>query len=348
MIVDKKFCASSFLIYRVIVDEEKCFSHEFPFRYEAFPMDRKKIRTSEELFFFLKEQMEINTKGKKCGIALSGGIDSAILLNFMPPNSIAYTFKCIVPGVEVTDESIVAKKYIDYVKPQGMLHKIIPIYWEDMTDLSVLLMRRKGAPIHSIEVQIYKAAMQAKADGCDVFIFGETADCIYGGHSQLLARDWTFGEFVDRWSFVPAYKVLKDSEMILEPYIEYEKDGYMDVPHFLTYFESRASLNSYINACELAGMDLYAPYAHTIMGTELDLNRVRMGENKYLIREVFRKLYPDFVVPDKTPMPRPMGEWLKNWEGPIRSEFWPHCTDNMTGDQKWLVWILEKFLNLIE
>lgn len=37
-------------------------------------------------------------------------------------------------------------------------------------------MRHKKAPIHSIEVQIYKADLQAKADGIDTIIFGEAAD----------------------------------------------------------------------------------------------------------------------------------------------------------------------------
>lgn len=44
-------------------------------------------------------------------LVLSGGIDSAILAKFMPKGSIAYTFKCVVPGVQVTDETVIASKY---------------------------------------------------------------------------------------------------------------------------------------------------------------------------------------------------------------------------------------------
>ena len=47
-------------------------------------------------------------------------------------------------------------------------------------------------------------------------------------------------------------------------------------------------------------------------------------------------------------MPRPVNEWFAKWKGPTRPEFIPHCTDNMTGDQKWMVWSLERYLNLIE
>ena len=103
-----------------------------------------------------------------------------------------------------------------------------------------------------------------------------------------------------------------------------------------------------MNATRMAGIELIVPYAYTKMKNPLDLGRVRRGENKYLIREVFSRLYPGLEIPPKTPMPRPMNEWLSDWGGPVRSEFWPHCTDHMTGDQKWLVWSLEKFLNMVD
>ena len=144
------------------------------------------------------------------------------------------------------------------------------------------------------------------------------------------------------------YKVLKDSELLLDPIKKYEKNGYIDVPEFLTDYEVKASYNSYINSCKLAGIKFYSPYAETIMGNKLDLQRVRKGENKYIIRELFHRLYSNMDIPPKTPMPRPMNEWFEKWEGPKREEFWPNCTDNMTGDQKWLVYILEKWLNMLE
>lgn len=86
----------------------------------------------------------------------------------------------------------------------------------------------------------------------------------------------------------------------------------------------------------------------TYLDAPIDYQRIRSGETKYLVREAFRKLYPDLEMPEKTPMPRPVNEWFKDWEGPKRPEFFPHCTDNMTGDQKWMVWCLERFLNLPE
>lgn len=334
-------------MYRIIVDRTRCFAPGVTPEWRDFPSPRRPIRTSDELLAALRERVAQALDGKKVGLALSGGIDSAILLRLMPDDTVAYTFKCVVPGVETVDETPRAKVYLEQAGRSDVAHKVVPVYWEDMLELSDPLMMRKGAPIHSIEVQICKAAQQAKADGCDVFVFGETADCIYGGHSNLLARDWTFGDFVDRWSFVQPYKVLRDFDVDLGPYRDYERDGYIDVLPFLSFFEAPASLNSYMNACGLAGMQLEVPYAHTVMADPLDFERVRRGENKYLVREVFARLYPGLDVPPKTPMPRPMDEWLAGWEGPVRPEFWPRCTDGMTGDQKWLVFALERFMNLV-
>ena len=58
---------------------------------------------------------------------------------------------------------------------------------------SDMLMLQKGAPLHLIEVQIHKVALQAKRDGIETMIFGEAADAVYGGQSNILSRDWKVG-----------------------------------------------------------------------------------------------------------------------------------------------------------
>ena len=344
MIVDKKYCASSFLMYRTIADRNKIFADGIIPYYGAMPENRVPVHNSEELYETLKLKISKICKNKKAAICLSGGIDSAILAKFMPEGSIAYTFKCVVPGVQVIDETQRASLY---AKECNLQHRVIEIYWDDFNKYVPKLMLHKGAPIHSIEVQIYKAAQQAKNDGFDTLIFGESADCLYGGLSNILSKDWTFGEFVDRYSFVKPYYVLKESELVLEPYKKYCKDGYIDVHDFYSNAFFNESVNSYLNACKLANVEFFSPYAETILAEPLDLSRIRSGENKYLVREVFNRLYKEFDIPPKTPMPRPMNEWLKEWKGPSRPEFIPNCVDNMTGDQKWLVWALEKYFNLI-
>jgi len=282
-------------------------------------------------------------RGGGIALALSGGIDSAILAKFMPKDSIAYTFKCIVPGIKTTDETVLAAKY---AKECGLNHKIVEIYWDDFEKYSPLLMIHKKAPIHSIEVQIYKAFLQAKADGIKTLIFGEAADAVFGGLSSLLSKDWLIGEFIERYSFVLPFYALKEPMLNLEPFKQLETNGIIDPHNFITNVFINESVGSYIHACSVLGMNIGLPYAESFFACDINYEKIRRGENKYLVREVFERLYPDFVIPEKTPMPRPMNEWLKDWSGPVRKEFWPHCAQNMTGDQKWLLWSLEKYMDL--
>lgn len=342
--IDKRYCMSSFLSFRTIADSKKSFSKVVPYLYRD-DFDKILVKNDSDLGVALEKQIRKATSEKKTALALSGGIDSAILARFMPEGSKAYTFQCIVPGMEVANEVPQAKKY---AQGCNLNHEIVEIYWEDFEKYAPLLMEHKGAPIHSIEVQIYKAAKRAKDSGYDAIIFGESADLNYGGLSGLMSKEWKIGEFIDRYNYVQPFHVLKDFELITEPYWEYEKDGYVDVFEFCRGFFLREAMGSYTNACECAGIELVCPYVHTRLAVPIDYERIRSGENKYIIRDLFKRLYPRYTIPVKLPMPRATNEWLSNWDGPKRSEFWPHCTDNMTGDQKWLVWALERYLNLIE
>lgn len=267
------------------------------------------------------------------------------MAKYMPRNSKAYTFQCIVPGKEVTNEVPQAQKYAEEC---GLQHEVIEIYWEDFEKYAPILMKHKGAPIHSIEVQIYKAALKAKEDGFESIIFGESADLNYGGLSGLMSKDWTVGEFIDRYSYVKPYHVLKQFDLITEPITRYEKDGFVNTQEFCRGFFLNEAMGSYTNACQCAGIQLETPYVNTWLAAPMDIERIRAGENKYIIRDLFKKLYPGFAIMPKLPMPRATDEWLGNWEGPKRPEFWPNCTKNMTGDQRWLVYALEQFLNLID
>lgn len=345
MIVDKRYCMSSFLMLRTIYDHNRTFAEGVVPRFFEKNADREPVMNSRELEAALKRQVELACAGGKTALALSGGIDSAVLARFMPKGSVAYTFKCVVPGIQVVDESPAAARYAEAC---GLEHRVVEIYWEDFEALAPVLMKHKGAPIHSIEVQICKASMRALAEGFDTIIFGESADLNYGGLDGLLSRDWTVPDFIERYAYVMPYRALKDSEIVAQPFLEYSHDGYIDIHEFDRHPFYVEAMGSYQNATETAGIRLATPYSKTYMGVPMDYERIRRGENKYLVREVFGRLYPGFNAPKKIPMPRPMNEWMKDWAGPVRDEFWPHCVNGMTGDQKWLVWALEKFLDIIE
>lgn len=344
--VDRTYCASSYLMYRTIADPNRCFSNQL--NTNLYRRDKCKIfevYNDDDLANALQVQINTITKTRKTAIALSGGIDSAVMAKYMPEGSKAYTFQCIVPGKKVTDEVPQAKRYADECKLQ---HEVIEIYWEDFEEYAPVLMKHKGAPIHSIEVQIYKAALKAKADGFDSIIFGESADLNYGGLSGLMSKDWKVGEFIDRYSYVQPYWVLKEFNLITEPITRYEENGYINTQEFCRGFFLNEAMGSYTNACECAGIHLETPYVNTWLATPIDIERIRSGENKYIVRDLFKKLYPNFNIMPKLPMPRATDEWLTGWGGPNRPEFWPNCTNNMTGDQKWMVYALEKFLNLLD
>ncbi len=340
---DKGYCMSSFLMFRKIMDDHKDFSGRKHVLYQD--RERTPICDSHQLEAFLKQRVTDICRERKVALALSGGIDSAILAKFMPRGSIAYTFRCLVPGVQVTDESEAARAYAEEC---GLRHKVVDIYWEDFERYAPVLMTHKNAPIHSIEVQIYKAALQARQDGLDGIIFGENADILYGGMDGLLAKDWLFGEFVERYSYVLPHRVLKRPQLILEPFRKYERDGHIDPHSFVTDVFRLEAMGTYTNAMATAGLEAICPYAETCLAVPIDYRRIRAGDAKYLVREVFRRLYPGREIPKKVPMPRPMDEWFKDWGGPVREEFLPHCTDGMRGDQKWMVWALEKYLDMLE
>jgi asparagine synthetase B (glutamine-hydrolysing) len=341
--IDKIYAMSSFLQFRAVYDTDVKFAEhiDLPRRADTtFAANRKPISTSGRLYEHIKKFIERETSSGKAALALSGGIDSAICAKFMPKGSAAYTFKCVVPHKQVTDETAKAKQFCDI---NELEQRVVEIYWEDYETLSSELFRYIRSPFHSIDVQIYKAALQAKRDGFDTLIFGQGADLIYGGFDKLLSKNWTLGEFIERYSCVMPYKALKNFVVITEPYTKYEKNGYIDLHNFLDNHLFWEDIHSYYNSCAAAGVRFAGAYMDTVH-KPLDIERVRGGESKYLVREVFKRLYPDIELAAKNPMPRPVDEWLENWDGPKRPEFWENCHVNMSGDQKYYVWVLEKFL----
>ncbi len=340
MVIDPVFCMNSFLTYRAIVDQNRSFSPEVPALFYRHRVPRRSICSAQELDRHLRSAMNKALAQGPVALMLSSGMDSAILASYLPEGTQTYTLHCQADaGI---DETADARRY---ALRNGLKHKIIPVTWQDYETYALPLMRRKGCPIHSLEVQVYKAALQAKEDGIQTLIFGETADILYGGHSQLLSRDWNLEQFTQRFSFVDVHKVLRCPMTIQAPILPHVgSDGKVDVFRFLNAFEYDVSLGFYNNACSLAGVSFFSPYSSTFLGLPLDQERIRNGESKYLIRELFRNTYPDLPVPNKTPLPRPMAQWLKNWTGPLHSVILPDHIPELTGDQKWYVYALNQFL----
>ena len=178
---------------------------------------------------------------------------------------------------------------------------------------------------------------------------GKAALALSGGMDKLLAKDWDFDDFVKRYTFTDPADVLENPVDVSYLFERYRHGDKINFLQFMDDIFSIESSSSYLNAFETAQMDYFDPYANLEMSVSLDLYRVRTGEPKYLIRELFAKKYPDIPVPDKIPMPRPVDFYFADWKGPTRSEFKPNLDmKKFTGNQKWQLYCLERFLNLFD
>ena len=345
--VNKDFCLSSFMAFRYIwkdgVDFAEGFQHT---NYRPMNVkDRVPVNTSEDIDLEIQKQFDVlYKKYNNIGILLSGGMDSANLAAYLKPGSHAYTFTSVSGEFDADVER--AQKYC---MKFHLHHHLINITMDDYQKYTPIVMRHKFAPVHSIEPQIYKAAILAKNDGVQLMIVGESADLIFGGMDKLITPEWTFESFAKRYTFLDPYLVLNhpvNQSELFERYRKGEED--IDVLKFMDEVFSIESSSSYMNAFGAAWMPYYDPYAKLIMATPLDMTRIRNGEPKYLVRGLYAIKYPEMEIPFKIPMPRPVDAIFKNWEGPGASEFRKDIPlEKLTGNQKWQLWCAELFLSML-
>ena len=343
--INKNFCMSSYLAFRYIEREGMDFYEGL--HHENIPLADSGsftyVRTAAEIDVAIRKVFD-SLKGEKLGICLSGGMDSAILAAYMPGCD-AYTFRFL--GGEYQKEELARAEY--YAQYYGLNLHYVDIDWNTVQSCLDPVMRSKHAPVHSIEPQLYQAALQAKTDGVTRLIVGESSDLIFGGMDQLLSKDWTVEDFAKRYTFLDPALVLKQPEDMSYLYERYRQGEKINFLQFMDDVFSRESSSSYYNAFKTAGMPYTDPYALLRMAEPLDLNRVRNGESKYLIRELMHIKYPEIPVPNKVPMPRPVDAYFKDWCGPKRPEFRRDIDmSQLTGNQKWQLYCLEQFLNMYE
>lgn len=344
---DKNFCLSSYIAYRYIYDENMNFYDGMKHVNFTPPTQetRRHVRNAEEIDREIQEQFDrLYEKYDSIGILLSGGMDSAILASYLKPGSHAYTFTAQHTKVFNDDEN----RAIMYCKKFGLNHHLIDISFDDYKEYTPIVVKTKCAPVHSIEPQIYKAALAAKTDGVQMMIVGESADLIFGGMDQLISREWEFDAFKERYTFLDPNIVLSNPDnKVFQLFEKYRiEDNKIDYMTFMDEVFSIESSSSYLNAFNTAEMPYYDPYAILKMAEPLDLDRVRSGEPKYLVRDLFAMKYPEIPIPFKIPMPRPVDMIFKDWKGPQRKEFRNDIPmDKLTGNQKWQLWCAELFLN---
>lgn len=343
--IDKNYCMSHYLAFRYIADENINFYSGLKHKvYRGHSKDKIiKVQTIDEMDSIIRDKIKEFYVPNKTAILLSGGIDSATLASYLPKGTKAYTFHCVADGA--IDERTQAKKYCNIY---GLKQEVIDVHWADFKELTPEILQADGVPFHSIEVQLLKAARFAKSQGIEKIIIGESADLIFGGMDKLIGKDWDFEDFYNRYNFVEPMNALKNPMSVKKIYEKYKlPNNKIDFLRFMNEVFSVESSTSYMHTFEIAKIDYLDPYSYMQMAQPLDLNRVRNGEPKYMVRELFARRYQNIEIPTKIPMPRAMNQWLKDYKV-SRPEFIPNCTDKMTGDQKWLCWCLEQFLNMHE
>jgi len=347
--IDKDFCLSSYIAFRYIWKDDLEFAEGME-HHNFKPIPRAElipITTSQDIDREIQRQIDTLYKQySNVGILLSGGMDSAILASYLKPGSHAYTFTS--PGTSIFNADEERASY--YCSKLGLTHRFVEITFDDYKQYTPIVMKSKCSPVHSIEPQIYKAAQIAKAEGVEVMVIGDGADYVFGGMDKLLSKDWKYDDFVKRYISLDPELVLANPVCVYEPFEKY-KIGNDDIDFlgFMSDLCTNESYSSYMNALNTASMPYCDPYEKMIMQEPLDLHRVRNGEPKYLIRELYAMKYPEVPVPDKIPMPRPVDMIFKDWEGPKRPEFRQDIPMNeLTGNQKWQLWCAEQFLNMID
>ena len=310
---DKDYCMSSYLAFRFIDKDSMNFSDSLNHFNISLPPDETKIvvDTYQDIGNAIELQMN-NFQNKRCGILLSGGMDSAIVASYMKGGD-AYTFR--FSGGTYYAEELHRAEY--YAKVNHLKLHYVDINWNTVLRYTDTCMEYKCSPVHSIEPQIVCAAIQAQQDGIEVMFIGDGSDYIFGGMDQLLSRDWLFDDFVNRYVSIQPSLLLKhpkDIRYAFEPYrINHD---HIDFVGFMSNLMTRESFNSYYNAFKVANMEYFDPYSNLKMASALDLARIRNGEPKYLIRELMASRYPNIPVPNKIPMPRPVDQYFKIMKSP--------------------------------
>ena len=340
--IDKKEAMSLYLAFRYLPKKDYGFSDLLIPKYPNIKRDALyPVKDTKDIDKFLKEYLSKEID-KNTGILLSGGIDSAILASYLPKGAKAYTI--YFNAENAINESIKAK---EYCKAYDLEHKTVNVYWEDYLQFAPKLMEHKKAPLHAIEVALYKAGIEAKKDNINKLIVGNGADSNFGGMDKLLSKDWLFDDFVKRYTFVMPNNVLKEYSNIDYIYEPFRQGEYIDYLSFLNKVHGVGIIQAFENAFSLSGIEAIEPYENIYLNDKLDLNKIRNGNSKYLIRELFKERYPNFNVAEKIPFRRPMEKWLSDYNGNnIREEFIGKNISSLSGDQKWLVYCLEWFMNI--
>lgn len=330
---------SNWLVYR----DFPLNDHLDPYIEEMTGGEHVPVHGKDDIDAFLKEYIG-RLDFSKTGILLSGGVDSALVASYCPPGTLAFTIS--YPELREVDEVEQAKKYAQRF---GLRLIEVPVTFQDVLDLQDDLMLFKKEPLSAIEIAIHKMCLRALDFGLEKLLTGAGADTNFGGLTRIMSREWTKEDFIKGYSFCDPRLVLKPPQNPnLEFFDKYERrDGTYDAIGFMGQQFGKATSKYFCSASRSAGIKLLAPFELMDRRFELNVEDMKNGHEKRVLRDLFAERSGIPSVPRKYPLPRPLEVW-KNHFGPIiNEEFYPDAYERCPkNEQRWLVYTLDHWLYL--
>lgn len=294
------------------------------------------IRTFDELRAVIQREI---AKAERPALMLSGGMDSAIMVPFMPKKSVAYTFT----HPQITkDEVSIAR---DYTEQFGLVHKVIQLDVDQYFDVMPLLMKNKRMPLSPAEPIFHILSLEAAADGHSHIVTGAGSDLKQGGFPSLRKRRtrWSFERKLNRAYLCPQ-AILKKGTGIQHVLKEYSKPSFakvmIDAQRFLTEVGTEA--HAFDNAISSAGIGHIAPL--TTVLCPFDAQRNAQMPKAY-IQEFFKDIYGT-LPPKKLGLQKP--SFALEGYRPERDEFRQDFNyEGLDYNRRYLVYSLERFMNEI-
>ncbi len=336
------------------------YSEYLSFRsfYTGYPVHSnrlKEINDVDEAKAFLADRLG---NLKNSAILLSGGMDSAILLPFMPKDTIAYTIYHEQLGDD--NEISIARKYCEKF---GIKHKVISVDPKDYFSCMDALMTQKKMPLSPAEPIFYLASKVGVSDGFTQVVTGAGADARLGGFNKDRQK-YTVKSYQKRLAktYVKPSKALNHFANIDSVLIDYVKAAHtkqskiknllaklipsnnktknIDTKRFLSDISYERF--AYDNAIGLAGAEHISPLKEIQYNIDEDRNK---KQPKYFIQDIYKDIY-GYLPPKKKGLQKP--SFLLKEYSPENFDLFKQDLDinKLTYDKKFLIYCLERFEKL--
>jgi len=309
--------------------------------------------SEEDALAYVRETL---SKLKKPALLLSGGMDSAVLLPFMPKGTTAYT---IYHDRLETNEVEIAK---DYCEKFSIKHVAISIDPDESFSVIDDLMINKKMPLSPAEPMLYLVSKRACQDGAKEIVTGGGADTKFGGFTrfrQPLFSNQYQKKFHKR--YLRPKSILREARPLHHVFDQYlipmpksqraknalrfisprKRDfSIIDSKRFLR--EIGVERFAFDNAINLAGGEHVAPFSQFLFDFDEALNLIRP---KYFIQDLYSKIYGQ-KAPKKLGLQKPI--YMLDDYTPKNLQLFKKNIDmsKMKYPQKFLMYSLERFENL--